>query len=405
MMNPRELFIDDFDYPLPASRIAEFPLENRDSSKLLVYRGDQIREAVFRNIAQYLPEGSTLVTNDSKVVEARLLFRKPTGGSIEVFCLEPDDRYPDITTAFAQTKQVYWKCLVGNASSWTKHLRLEKKLDNNIVLHAEMISRENDHFIIQLSWLPETISFAEILHEAGVMPLPPYIKRGVQVQDAERYQTIYAQYAGSVAAPTAGLHFTEHVLQQLKEKNVAHESVTLHVGAGTFKPVKSDTIADHDMHSEYFEIKKSLIEKLLANTAPVIAVGTTSLRTLESLYWIGVKLHQRKNIAPRELTVTQWEPYEASANISTTAALTAVLAWMNAQRTDTLTAKTGLLIAPGYDFKIVSVLVTNFHQPKSTLLLLIAAFIGEKWKSVYAYALEHDFRFLSYGDSCLFYRH
>jgi S-adenosylmethionine:tRNA ribosyltransferase-isomerase len=405
MTNPRDLFIDNFDYPLPANRIAGFPLANRDSSKLLIYRGAQIKEDIFSNIAQHLPEGALLVTNDSKVVEARLLFRKPTGGTIEVFCLEPDDRYADVTTAFAETKLVYWKCLVGNASSWTKHLRLEKKLDNDIVLHAEMISREKDHFIIQLSWLPENVSFAEILHVAGVMPLPPYIKREAQSADAERYQTIYAQYAGSVAAPTAGLHFTEHVLQQLKEKNVDREAVTLHVGAGTFKPVKSDTIAEHDMHSEYFEVKKSLIERLLANTAPVIAVGTTSLRTLESLYWIGVKVHQRKDTGAHELNITQWEPYDALASIAAKTALTALLEWMNAHDMDILTAKTGLLIAPGYDFKIVSILITNFHQPKSTLLLLIAAFIGEQWKSVYAYALANNFRFLSYGDSCLFYRH
>lgn len=405
MMNPRDLLITDFDYPLPADRIAEFPLENRDGSKLLICRDEQIKEDVFSNIAQHLPQGALLVTNDSKVVEARLLFRKPTGGAIEIFCLEPDDRYADITTAFAENKQVYWKCLVGNASSWTKGLKLEKKLDNNIVLHAEMVSREKDHFIIQLSWLTENVSFAEILHIAGLMPLPPYIKREAQAKDAERYQTIYAQYAGSVAAPTAGLHFTGHVLQKLKEKNIERESVTLHVGAGTFRPVKSDSIAGHDMHSEYFEVKKSLIEKLIDNTAPVIAVGTTSLRTLESLYRIGVKLYQNKHLAPHELNVTQWEAYGASANVPAKTALTALLEWMNAQHTDMLTAKTGLLIAPGYDFKIASILVTNFHQPKSTLLLLVAAFIGQKWKSVYAYALDNNFRFLSYGDSCLFFRH
>ena len=399
------LSINDFNYLLPSSRIASFPLPNRDDSKLLIYENFAIKQDVFRCIANHLPATSLLVTNDSKVVEARMIFYKPSGGKIEIFCLEPDARYPDVTTAFAATGSVYWKCMVGNASSWPNHLALEKKLENNVAVVAQIASREQDGFIIRLSWTPGNKSFAEILHLAGQIPLPPYIKRQPEPSDAERYQTIYARHEGSVAAPTAGLHFTPRVLEQLQQKKISRDAVTLHVGAGTFKPVKSTTIAEHDMHSEIIEVKTSFINNLLRHQGkPVIAVGTTSLRTLESLYWIGVNIFQNKNLSAEELQVKQWQPYSNAPPVSAVEALTALLAWLDQRNQEVLVARTSLLIAPPYNFKIVSVLITNFHQPKSTLLLLVAAFIGTAWKSVYSYALENDFRFLSYGDSCLLFR-
>jgi S-adenosylmethionine:tRNA ribosyltransferase-isomerase len=405
MINPRQISISGYDYLLPESRIAEYPKEERDSSKLLIAHDHKISEDVFKNIASYLPSSSLIVFNDTRVVEARILFQKPTGARIEIFCLEPDTRYPDITTAFATTKSVYWKCLVGNASAWPAELILEKKISGKYSIHAKIISRQKDYFLIQLSWVPENLSFAEILQYAGVVPLPPYIKRKAEPSDAERYQTIYARLSGSVAAPTAGLHFTPQVIQDLSNKNITRNFVTLHVGAGTFKPVKTETTGEHDMHAEVIDINRSLIENILDKiNDPIIAVGTTSMRTLESLYWIGVKLSTDKNIPQSGLQVKQWEPYDHPSEMAAASALTAILNWMELNHTDTLIAQTSLMIVPAYRFRIVTVLITNFHQPRSTLLLLVAAFIGEEWKSVYSYALENDFRFLSYGDSCLFFR-
>lgn len=404
-MNPKQISIEEFDYHLPDERIAVFPNSCRDSSKLLVYRHGSIGEDIFNNVVSHLPGSSIIVFNDTRVVEARILLRKPTGAAIEIFCLEPDRRYPDITTAFAQKKTVFWKCLVGNAAAWNPGLIIEKKIGGDLTLFAEMMEREKDHFIIRLSWMPEDFSFAEILHLAGITPLPPYIKRKPEAADAERYQTIYAQYSGSVAAPTAGLHFTRTVLESLSQKNIQQKFVTLHVGAGTFKPVKTGTLGEHEMHQEFFEVNRSLIETICRNPGmPIIAVGTTSLRTLESLYWLGIKIHSDNNILPGQLQVTQWEPYENSANLPVNIALESILEWMQKNNTDVLTARTSLIIVPPYVFRIVSVLITNFHQPRSTLLLLVAAFIGKTWRSVYTYALEHDFRFLSYGDSCLLFR-
>jgi S-adenosylmethionine:tRNA ribosyltransferase-isomerase len=294
---------------------------------------------------------------------------------------------------------------VGNASSWPAELVLEKNIGGNYTIYAKIISREKEYFIIQLSWIPENLSFAEILHHAGVVPLPPYIKRKAEPSDTERYQTIYARLSGSVAAPTAGLHFTPQVLQELANKNIARNFITLHVGAGTFKPVKSESIGGHDMHSEVIEINRSLIENILDKiNDPIIAVGTTSLRTLESLYWIGVKLSADKNLQPGKLQVMQWDPYDHPSEIPAASALAAILNWMKSNHTDILIAQTSLMIVPSYRFRMASILITNFHQPKSTLLLLVAAFIGEEWKSACSYALENDFRFLSYGDSCLFFR-
>ena len=295
--------------------------------------------------------------------------------------------------------------MVWRASSWQHQHTLEKKLDEHHTLYAKIISKESDHFIIQLSWVTEDISFAEVLHLAGSTPLPPYIKRKPETSDLERYQTVYAHYSGSVAAPTAGLHFTPEVMKKIESSSIKQDYVTLHVGAGTFKPVKSEFMSSHEMHAEFIEVKKSLLEKLSSgNNSPVIAVGTTSLRTLESLYWIGVKIHNNKNIQVEDLHVQQWEPYENSSDLSLTQALRSLIGWMDARKTTLLITRTSLLIAPSYRFRVVDMLITNFHQPRSTLLLLVAAFIGEDWRRVYAYALENGFRFLSYGDSCLLFR-
>jgi S-adenosylmethionine:tRNA ribosyltransferase-isomerase len=294
--------------------------------------------------------------------------------------------------------------MVGRASSWTQQSVLQKTLPGNITLSAMIVAKESDHFIIQLSWSPENFSFSEILHLAGATPLPPYIKRKADSSDAERYQTVYAQHSGSVAAPTAGLHFTPAVLNELDLLSIKTAFVTLHVGAGTFKPVKSDTMQEHDMHAEFIEVNRSLIEQLAGHQHNVIAVGTTTLRTLESLYWIGIKTHHHPDIDASALHVQQWEPYDNDIKLSKKEALTSLLRWMERTNTNTLITKTSLLIAPGYTFRCVDLLITNFHQPRSTLLLLVAAFIGKDWKSVYTHALENNFRFLSYGDSCLLFR-
>ena len=405
MTNPRHISITDFDYPLPDSRIAAYPIEKRDNSRLLIWENGRIGEDVFKNLHAHLPSHSIMILNNTRVVEARIIFYKLTGARIEIFCLDPGDQYPDITTALAQRGTVTWKCMVGRASSWLHKATLEKKINNDLTLYARIISKESDHFIIQLSWTNEEMSFAEILHLAGSTPLPPYIKRKPEASDTERYQTVYAQYSGSVAAPTAGLHFTPEVIQNITASSIETDFVTLHVGAGTFKPVKSETMSDHEMHAEYIEVKRSLIEKLLSgHNAPVIAVGTTSLRTLESLYWVGEKIQGNKNISLDELHVQQWDPYDTTINISAKDALHSLLQWMDKHKMNSLLTRTSLLIAPSYKFKLVDILITNFHQPRSTLLLLVAAFIGEDWKRVYTYALENNFRFLSYGDSCLLFR-
>lgn len=402
MQHPKEIRIEDYNYPLPHDRIAAFPLNDRSASRLLV-AGEPIISDVFGNIADYLLPYSVIIFNDSRVVEARLLFKKATGATIEVFCLEPDERYADVTTAFAEKREVYWKCLVGNAVSWPGGVLLKKSFGDN-ELFAELLEKRQDHFLLRLSWNNENLSFAEVLHLAGAIPLPPYIKRKVETLDADRYQTVYAHTAGSVAAPTAGLHFTKDILEQLKAKNIEINFVTLHVGAGTFKPVKSETVGGHSMHAEQIEINKNFLEWLQQNLQRnIIAVGTTSLRTLESLYWLGAKLIANPQL-PALPEIEQWTPYGKQQAVSSADAIGALVNWMNKNRKEIITAKTSLIVVPGYSFKIVNTLITNFHQPKSTLLLLIAAFAGDKWKSAYAYALENDFRFLSYGDSCLFFR-
>ncbi|HET6766199.1 MAG TPA: S-adenosylmethionine:tRNA ribosyltransferase-isomerase [Chitinophagaceae bacterium] len=407
MTDPRTLSIKDFTYSLPEQRIAKYPLAERDTSKVLIYKNGSVTEDIYRNIADHIPNNSLLVFNDTKVVEARLLFQKNTGGVIEIFCLEPHQQYPDITTAMLQHEKVLWHCLIGGASKWKRGQLLEKKIkynSNDIVLTARYIEKTGDSFIVELSWNNPALSFAEVLHLFGAIPLPPYIKRDAEASDAERYQTIYAHYEGSVAAPTAGLHFTNPVFEKLKEKNIQSDFITLHVGAGTFKPVKGEIIQDHEMHAEHFTVTKSFIQNLIGHLDKnIIAVGTTSLRTLESLYWLGVKQSAVNGSQPLE--ITQWEVYSYTENTtSSREALEHLLKWITKEGLDKVRAKTQIIITPGYQFKIVTGLITNFHQPQSTLLLLVAAFIGEDWRKLYDHALKNNFRFLSYGDGSLLWR-
>ena len=409
-MHPKELLISDFTYSLPQERIAGFPLPKRDESKLIHYRNGIITESIYRNLALFIPAGSLLIFNDTKVIEARLLFRKSAGSIIEIFCLEPHPQYKDITTAMAEKECVRWICLIGGASKWKKGQVLEKKITTQhveITLQAKYIEKINEAFVIELSWKPVQLPFAEILHEMGSIPLPPYIKRAALKEDAERYQTIYAKTDGSVASPTAGLHFTPAIFSSLQEKKIIKEFVTLHVGAGTFKPIKENRVGLHIMHSEYIDIPVSAIKTILKNcTTGITCVGTTSLRTIESLYWLGVKTILFPAISTESLRVLQWDPYELPVvAISASEALESLLNWLKKNNKERLITTTQLLVAPGYPFKIVQGLITNFHQPNSTLLLLVAAFIGEEWKRIYKYALENNFRFLSYGDGCLLQRH
>jgi S-adenosylmethionine:tRNA ribosyltransferase-isomerase len=403
-MHPKNISIKDYTYALPEEKIAHYPLAERDASKLLIYKKGEISEDIYRNIDTHLPENSLLVFNNTKVIEARLLFQKLSGGIIEIFCLEPHEKYTDIVSAMQQQKKVLWKCLVGGASKWKHGQVLEKKIvtpGKEIILQAVYIEKRTDHFIIELSWSPGNISFAELLHYAGAIPLPPYIKREVEASDAERYQTIYAHHDGSVAAPTAGLHFSRTIFDKLEKKNIQTDFVTLHVGAGTFKPVKAEIIKDHEMHAEFIDVSKETIENILENlNNNIVAVGTTSLRTIESLYWLGLK----SILSPRnpDLQLWQWESYELEEqNISPAEALNALIEWMDKKKLKRLITKTQIIIAPGYKTKIVRALITNFHQPDSTLLLLVAALIGDDWKKVYDIALQNGFRFLSYGDGSL----
>lgn len=404
-MHPKNLKIEQYTYDLPEEKIARFPLPERDASKLLLFDQGNISQDIYKNLVQYLSQNSLLVFNDTKVVEARLVFQKDTGGFIEIFCLEPDLRYSDITSAMLEKGKVYWQCLIGGASKWKSGQVLEKKIsqeDGNFLLKAKITDRLPDCFIIELSWEPEHLSFAEMLHTAGLIPIPPYLKRDAISADLERYQTIYANNDGSVAAPTAGLHFSDQVIESLKRKNIQQCFVTLHVGAGTFKPVKSEMMEGHHMHAEFIDVLLSTIEKLLAYEGKIFAVGTTSTRTLESLYWMGVKIYNNSELSAAELTITQWEVYDTLMQFEITFkdAIAALISWMKKNKLERLISKTQILIAPGYRFKVINGLITNFHQPQSTLLLLVAALIGKDWKNVYDYALENDFRFLSYGDGC-----
>jgi S-adenosylmethionine:tRNA ribosyltransferase-isomerase len=402
-MDPKHISISEFTYRLPESAIAYYPLAERDASRLLIYRAGMITESVYRNIADVLPGDSLLVFNNTRVVEARLVFQKPSGGKVEIFCLQPPPEYGGMAAAMAQAGTVRWKCLIGGASKWKAGQVLVKRI-GEVQLEARYLEKEHDSFLIQLSWRPAELSFAELLHRAGGIPLPPYIHRPPEGSDGERYQTIYAQLDGSVAAPTAGLHFTNTVLDSLKVKGIGRLFVTLHVGAGTFLPVKSPMLGQHVMHTEYISVSREAIGKLhqtLTAGKPVIPVGTTSARTIESLYWLGVKALHEPEIEGTGLVVNQWDAYEEGSAVETDAALIALLEWMDRRGIPELITVTQLLITPGYQWRIAAGLVTNFHQPESTLLLLVASLIGADWKRVYHYALEQDFRFLSYGDGCL----
>ena len=388
--------IEDFDYPLPDERIAKYPVSPRDSSKLLVYQDEKISEEVYSNLPDLLPENSLLLFNHTRVVQARLKFPKNETTTIEIFCLEPPEM--DIQQAMQAQSSLRYKCLVGGARKWKQQF-LHLQLHDGSTLTAEKIERTSDAFVIEFTWDSDD-HFAEILEKAGKTPLPPYLNRDAEELDKETYQTIFAKQDGSVAAPTAGLHFTENLLDALDKKGIDRQFITLHVGAGTFKPVSSEKVADHDMHYEEFFITKNLVEALLQKLdKAIIPVGTTSLRALESMYWLGVKLLSKKT--EENYIVHQWDPYENSDAPSPDLALQALLDEMHSQNKNTLTARTQLMIAPGYTHRICSGLLTNFHQPKSTLLLLVSSFVGTHWKTIYDYALAHDFRFLSYGDGCL----
>jgi S-adenosylmethionine:tRNA ribosyltransferase-isomerase len=403
-MHPSQLQIEDFTYELPDERIARYPLAERDLSKLLIYKEGTISEDVYRNLVQYIPANSLLVFNNTKVIEARILFHKLTGSIIEIFCLEPAAGV-ELTQAMMSQRSVRWTCLVGGAGKWKQQF-LEKQLSTprgNVLLKAEKIKQEQGSFEIEFSWDNAHFTFAELLHFAGVLPLPPYLQRQTEVADYDRYQTVYAIQEGSVAAPTAGLHFTPLLLQQLQQRGIKKQFVTLHVGAGTFQPVKSETMQQHNMHREWIEISSAAIGDLLIQLPNiVIAVGTTSLRSIESLYWMGVKAIINPNATIEELEVQQWDAYDLpKREESAIEALQALLHWMKQHQLNQLTCHTQILIAPGYKTRIASAIITNFHQPNSTLLLLVAALIGDDWKKVYDYAMSHDFRFLSYGDGSL----
>ena len=413
-MNTKEIHISDYTYDLPDERIAKFPMAERDHSKLLLYRKGEVGEDVFYNLPQYLPEGALMVMNNTRVIQARLHFRKETGALIEIFLLEP--AMPrDYEQMFQQTSRCQWLCLVGNQKKWiarhtsTPGSKKDVALTREISIKGTKITVTATHKgevgtsqLIELEWTGN-VSFAEVIDVMGELPIPPYLNRETQESDKTTYQTVYSKIKGSVAAPTAGLHFTERVLSDIDARGIEREEVTLHVGAGTFRPVKSETIGDHPMHTEYIAVHRHTIERLLAHNGEAIAVGTTSVRTLESLYYMGLKVLQNPDIAEDQLHVNQWEPYEEpkAKSQKPKAVLQALLDWMLRNELTVLHSSTQIIIAPGYDYKIVKMLITNFHQPQSTLLLLVSAFVHGDWHKIYDYALAHDFRFLSYGDSSL----
>lgn len=403
--NPKTIHISEFSYDLPDERIAKYPLPQRDSSKLLVYRHGEIAESVFSNIAEYLPEKSLMIFNNTKVIQARLHFQKETGANIEVFCLEP--LVPnDYALNFQQTEHSAWLCMIGNLKKWkTGELRKEMTIKGKqVVITAEKGDSHGTSHRVDFRWNNPEITFADILEEFGELPIPPYLNRETEESDKKTYQTVYSKIKGSVAAPTAGLHFTPAVLEKIREKGIEEEELTLHVGAGTFKPVKSEEIQGHEMHTEYISVTKHTIERLIAYGGQAIAVGTTSVRTLESLFHIGVKLLSGTVKCEEDLPVKQWQPYETAEEaerISSVEALQAILDYMEKHEIETLHTSTQIILAPSYHYRIVKAMVTNFHQPQSTLLLLVSAFVNGDWKKIYNYALGHDFRFLSYGDSSL----
>ncbi len=408
MTDPKNISILDYTYDLPAEKIALHPLAERDASKLLIYQNGKLKQDIYKNIDAHLPADSLLIFNNTKVIKARIIFTKPSGGQIEIFLLEPF--LADYTSTLSATKKTIWKCFIGGVSKWKQN---ELAISNwQLAIKAKLIEKLSDAYVVEFSWTPADLSFAEVLEKAGDIPLPPYIKRKTEEADTERYQTIYAKDEGSVAAPTAGLHFTETIFKRLAQKNIKPDFVTLHVGAGTFKPVKAATMLGHEMHAEWIDVSVEMIEHLILQiNKPIVAVGTTSLRTLESLYWMGVKANLQPAI--KQLTINQWEVYEAplaNSNITATEALESLLTWLKKNNHQKLFTQSQILIAPGYTFKIANAIITNFHQPQSTLLLLVAAAAGNDlptgqagWRKIYDYALQNDFRFLSYGDGSLLF--
>ena len=426
-MTLKHLSINNYDYNLPDDRIARYPLPDRSSSKLLVCRGGKISESLFHDLPNLLPPDSLLVYNDTRVIQARLLFHKDSGARIEIFLLEPHTPV-DYAQSFIQTQSVEWICLIGNRKKWkTGSLTLHIEANGYYTVLKANYTNPNDEAtstgspIIRLSWDNPAFTFADVLEAVGELPIPPYLNRPTEENDKHTYQTVYSNIQGSVAAPTAGLHFTPQLLAQLQTQGIQQSKITLHVGAGTFRPVKSETIGDHEMHHEVFSITRQAIQQLLDHQGTLIAVGTTTVRTLESLYYIGRTLHHNPSAPPDQLHITQWQPYEphassveshstsephaailpSTSSISPAEALTAILCYLDTHKLTTLTTTTQILIAPGYHYHLVQGLITNFHQPKSTLLLLVSALIGDKWREVYTHALTHNFRFLSYGDSSL----
>lgn len=403
--DPKHIRISEFNYPLPDERIAKFPLPVRDQSKLLLYRHGEVTEDIFTSLPDYLPANSLIIFNNTKVIQARLHFHKETGALIEVFCLEPIQPN-DYALNFQQTEHAAWLCMIGNLKKW-KEGALKREITvkgKPLTLTAERGACHGTSHWVDFRWNNPEITFADILEVFGELPIPPYLNRETQESDKETYQTVYSKIKGSVAAPTAGLHFTPRVLDALREKGVALEELTLHVGAGTFKPVKSEEIEGHEMHTEYISVNRSTLEKLVAHEGKAIAVGTTSVRTLESLYHIGVTLLHNPNATEEDLHVKQWQPYETALETAATPAvdaLQAIIVYLDRHHMETLHSSTQIIIAPGYEYRIVKAMVTNFHQPQSTLLLLVSAFLHGDWRKIYDYALAHDFRFLSYGDSSL----
>jgi S-adenosylmethionine:tRNA ribosyltransferase-isomerase len=405
-MNPKEISIDSFTYNLDPNKIAQYPLDKRDESKLLVYQNGEIRDYIFFEIPEILPKDGLLVTNNTKVIHARIVFQKESGAKIEIFCLEPfKNNYEEIFNSKATCD---WICMVGNAKRWKGEPLLKniKIADKNIQLEANLIQKEEDKFTIKFNWSDNEISFGELLTHGGILPIPPYLNRDTEESDKHQYQTTYAKKEGSVAAPTAGLHFTHQTFEKIRSNGIKTTELTLHVGAGTFRPVKALKMEDHEMHKERIYVSlESLraIQQALEEGRPIISVGTTSLRSLESLYWIGVKIIVGK-ITDEEIEVLQWDAYELPQHFAPIKAIEAVIMHIVDYNKQELDGTTQLLIAPGYNFKITNALVTNFHQPGSTLLLLVAAFIGNDWQKVYNHALTSDYRFLSFGDSSLLFR-
>lgn len=399
-MNIKGIDISEYDYDLPEERIAQFPEKKRDESKLLLYNKGIVMTTQFKNISEYLSPSSLIVFNNTRVIRARMLFKKESGANIEIFCLEPYS--PSNYDQSLSTKSTcIWKCIIGNLKKW-KSGSLEMQIPNDnkeLTLFAEKIKQEGESWLIRFSWTDENITYGELLEMVGHIPLPPYIKRKDTSEDENRYQTVYSAIDGSVAAPTAGLHFTPEVLAKINKKDIATANITLHVGAGTFKPIKGTDLSNHEMHTEHYFVSEETIKQLIAKSGSIISVGTTSVRTLESLYWLGCNILQHKDIIDDQLFTGQWEPYNNDTDIPSSESLKALLDYLKTTHRSFIEASTQIMIVPGYKFRIINGLITNFHQPKSTLLLLLAAWVGEDWKRIYNYALQNGYRFLSYGDS------